>query len=162
MDLLHLKKTLILVAALMIGTVIMHELHVTPWPAFLAVIFYFLSDFDNSKIKSIFGSGVVGLAFGYMFSFALPALIESFGPSFGYYILISVCLTIVLGMGAIAHDYFNPMTFAYGLLGLLYVDVAASESLTWLLTHVLGGGFIVGSLYVTVYHLIPRYILVTE
>lgn len=156
MNIQHLKVTLILVSALMIGTVFMHELHIVPWPAFLAVIFYFLSEFDNKQIPSIMGSGVVGLLFGYSFTFAMPAMIDNFGPSLGYYIVLGTALTIVLGMKPIAHNYFNPMTFTYGLLSLLYIDIAAAESLTWLLTHLIGGTFIIGCLYVAVYKVVPK------
>lgn len=156
MNALHLKTTLLLILGLMVGTVILHELHLTPWPAFLGVIFYFLSGFDNKQIRPILQSGCVGLLSGYIFSFALPALIASFGPSIGYYILIFVSLFIVLGLGPVAHDYFNPMTFAYGLLALLYVDVAGSQSHIWALTHLIGGSFIIGCLYLVNYKLIPK------
>ncbi|MDV5171770.1 hypothetical protein [Photobacterium rosenbergii] len=156
MNIQHFKTTFILVSALMIGTVVMHEMHIVPWPAFLAVIFYFLSEFDNKKIPSIMGSGVVGLFFGYGFTFAMPALVESFGPSLGYYIVLGVSLAIVIGMKPIAHSYFNPMTFAYGLLSLLYIDVAAAESFTWLLTHLIGGSFIIGCLYIATYKVLPK------
>lgn len=142
----------------MIGTVFMHELHVVPWPAFLAVIFYFLGEFDNKKILSIMGSGVVGLLFGYAFTFAMPWLLENFGSSIGHYILIGVSLLIVIGMKPIAHDYFNPMTFAYGLLSLLFIDVAASQTVTWVATHLIGGSFIIGCLYIAVYKIIPNYV----
>ncbi|MDF2152816.1 hypothetical protein [Vibrio sp. CAU 1672] len=152
----HLKKTLILVTSLMFGTVVMHELHLAPWPAFLAVIFYFIFDFDNSKLKMIFGGSVVGLGFAYAFSFILPALIASFGPSLGYYIVLAVSLVIVLGLGAIAHDYFNPITFAYGLLGLLYVDIARESSIVWLLTLLLGGGFVIFCVNFAVRKVIPK------
>ncbi|MGF1684571.1 hypothetical protein [Photobacterium minamisatsumaniensis] len=152
----HLKKTLILIASMMFGTVVLHELHLAPWPAFLAVIFYFIFDFNNAKLKMIFCGSIVGLGFGYVFSFILPMLIASFGPSIGYYILIAVSLLLVLGLGALAHDYFNPITFAYGLLGLLYIDSAQQSSHIWLLTLLLGGGFIIFCVNYAVTKVIPK------
>lgn len=158
MTLQHLKNTLALVFALMIGTVIMHELHIAPWPAFLAAIFYFHSEFDNSTIKSIMGSGIVGLMFGYAFTFAMPWLVEHYGSYIGHYILIGVSLLIVIGMKPVAHAYFNPMTFTYGLLSLLFIQDAGSQTTIWLATHIFAGGFIIGCLYLTVYRVIPKYL----
>ena len=84
------------------------------------------------------GSGVVGLMFGYVFTFAMPWLVEGYGPYMGHYILIGVSLLIVIGMKPIAHSYFNPITFAYGLLSLLFIQDAGSQTLIWLGTHLIG------------------------
>ncbi|MGR5222732.1 hypothetical protein ACPV4B_21155 [Vibrio parahaemolyticus] len=139
----HFKNTLILVSAMMVGTIIMHELHIVPWPAFLAVIFYFLFDFDNSKLKMIFSSGVMGLAFGYAFTFLMPAAIQLMGPSLGYYVVLGTALVIVLGLSTVAPTAFNPLTFTYGLLSLLNIQDARAESFTWLITLLILGGFII-------------------
>ena len=156
MKLPHLTRTLMLVTGLMLSTIIMHEVHISAWPVFLAVIFFFAHGFDTSKIKTIMLGGAVGLILGYGLSIFLPLSIELFGSSVGYYLVIAVTLFIVIIMGPIAHDWFNYVGFCYALLCLLFLSQVQENIGYWMGTHLVFGSLLIGTMYLVVYKLWPR------
>lgn len=78
------------------------------------------------------------------------------GSSLGYYVVLAAALAIILVFGAVAHDWFNPVSFAYGLLCLLNLPDVPSQFVTWSLTFAIGGTFIVACVSVTVHKIFPK------
>jgi uncharacterized membrane protein SirB2 len=137
----HLATTLLLCSWLVICTIIFYKLHVeATWCAYLAVIFFFNSHFDTGSLKTIFGSGAMGLAIGYAMPHILATLTPIFGAETAFYLLVFIVLGIIIGLGPIAHhSLFNPITFAYALLVLLHIGEAATHTLEWIAIHFFGG-----------------------
>ncbi|MCJ2377033.1 hypothetical protein LNL84_09320 [Vibrio sp. ZSDZ34] len=142
----HLTKTLMLTVWIVTGTVILQKLGVhDKWPAFLALIFFFEAKFDLSKLKNIFGAGVVGILMGMLIPTVLGALTPVVGGENAFYIYVAGVVLITIGMGPVAHWAFSYITFAYVVMCILHAKEVTAHGFTWMTVLALGGAmYIVG------------------
>jgi len=111
------------------------------WPASIALLLFILGQKKISNIKNIF----CGAATGLILTASLPAAVklseQYAGPLKGSIIVLFLYIVFIIMLGDVLHTFFNTVTFCY-------FTIAASFSehtvIPWLITLVIGGGFLIG------------------
>ena len=149
----HLFLGLIIATCVCLGVFIMWSLGIhAVWPAFFAMISFFITGADVQKIPSILISAVVGLAIALLFMI----LATPFAMALGNEVLAQLILIwiVVFAIAFLGDPHpmpicFNNYAFIYFTAALMLVpeiiQAAMAGSLyalfgTWMATAVLGGG----------------------
>lgn len=95
---------LFLLPVIAIGSSAAHAINIPPWPAFIVMIFYFMSHMDKKQIPNI----IVGSAFGILLIIPLGILIKLFGQSWGIHMVV-LFFTILFVFAIIAFGEMLPI-----------------------------------------------------
>jgi len=110
---------LMLIPVIALGSTIAHIFNIPAWPAFIIMIFFFLSHMDKKLIPNM----VVGGAFGILLIIPLGILIKTFGESYGIHVVV-LCFTLAFVFAIIAFGEIVPIIFNnYAFLAMLITGV---------------------------------------
>jgi hypothetical protein len=120
------------------------------WPAFVALVLFFLEHMDVKKISHILVGSVVGIGFLLLAPAAIGALAHLLGAEWAQlaYILLAVYLIVAL------HDLlpmlFNSYAFMYLTIGgVALATPGRPNPIVWALTAVVGGAvLILGAIFI--------------
>jgi hypothetical protein len=113
------------------------------WPAFVALVLFFLEHMDVKKVPHILVGSVVGIGLLLLAPPAIGVLAHLLGAEWAQlaYILIAVYLIVAL------HDllpmFFNSYAFMYLTIGGVALATPAPEPVAWALMAVVGGALLI-------------------
>jgi hypothetical protein len=129
--------------------VITGRLGLQAWPAFVALVLFFLEHMDVKKVPHILVGALLGIGFLLLAPAAIGALAHVLGPQWGElaYILIAVYLIVAL------HDLlpmlFNSYAFMYLTIGGVALATPEPKPLVWALTALVGGALLIlGAIFI--------------
>jgi len=129
--------------------VITGRLGVPAWPAFVALVLFFLEHMEVKKISHILVGSLVGIALLLLAPATIGVLAHVLSPETARlaYILIAVYLIVAL------HDmlpmFFNSYAFMYLTVGGLALATPDPRPYVWALMAVVGGGvLILGAIFI--------------
>jgi len=164
----HIILGLVIATAVVLGVYVMGLLGIhAVWPAFFIMISFFLMGADVKNLPTIMIGAVAGLVFAFLLVTALTPLQQSIGDPAATLLLVWIAVFIIAALGEVLPHICNNYAFAYFTIALALIpyivneeiaaavkggvtdpaalaDVAAkavvSNSVTWGLTAILGGG----------------------
>jgi hypothetical protein len=113
------------------------------WPAFVALVLFFLERMDVKKVPHILVGSVVGIGLLLLAPAAIGVLARLLGAEWAQlaYILIAVYLIVAL------HDllpmFFNSYAFMYLTIGGVALATPAPNPVAWALMAVVGGALLI-------------------
>jgi hypothetical protein len=134
---------LYLIVLIGIAEIITGRLGLPAWPAFIALVLFFLEHMDVKKVSHILVGSLVGIGLLLLAPAAIGVLARVLGPEWGRlaYILIAVYLIVAL------HDllpmFFNSYAFMYLTVGGLALATPAPNPIVWALMAVVGGALLI-------------------
>ncbi len=170
----HLILGLIIATVVCIGVFVLGALgiHAT-WPAFFVMISFFITGADIKNLPSIFIGAIFGLVVAILLVTALTPLGAAIGELPATLLLVWIVIFIIAGFGTVVPQACNNFAFTYFTIALIEIPVIAekavgealksgmtdpaaiaaaassavmSNTLTWGLTAILGGGCILGAI----------------
>ncbi len=140
---------LYLIVLVGIAEVVTGRLGVPAWPAFVALVLFFLEHMDVKKVPHILVGSLVGIGLLLLARPAIGALAHLLGAEWGQlaYILIAVYLIVAL------HDllplFFNSYAFMYLTVGGLALAAPGPNPYLWALVAVVGGALLIlGAIFI--------------
>jgi len=134
---------LYLIVLIGIAELLSARLHVPPWPAFIALVLFFLERMEVKKVPDILVGSLVGVALVLLAPEGIGFLARFLGPEWGRlaYILLAVYLIVAL------HDLlpmlFNSHAFMYLTVCGLALATPNPNPYLWALTAVIGGALLI-------------------
>jgi len=120
------------------------------WPATIALLFFFEGKAETGNLKKIF----LGAATGLILASFLPKCVKIMTPVFGNEpgILLTVFFFIflIIALGNLVQLIFNNYAFCFFTIALIYQE---QDTISWMLSLLLGGGLLVGSSYLFIKYL---------
>lgn len=149
----HLTLGIIIATMVCIGVIVIGALGVNAtWPAFFIMISFFITGADVKNLPSIFIGSITGLIISFLLLVVSTPVMAACGATLGLLILVWLAVFIIVFGGEFLPQAFNNFAFIYFTITLIFAAEAAkmtpaaivSEYVTWALTAVLGGAFILG------------------
>jgi Protein of unknown function (DUF1097) len=134
---------LYLIVLVGIAEIVTGRLRVPAWPAFIALVLFFLEHMDVKKVPHILVGALVGIGLLLLAPAAIGVLARLFGAQWGElaYILIAVYLIVAL------HDvlpmFFNSYAFMFLTVGGLALATPAPNPYLWALMALVGGALLI-------------------
>lgn len=139
------KLGLLIILVIFIGEIILEFTNLCGWPAFMVMVFYFLSHTDRSKIKEIIIGGFAGI----MISALLVLYLEALAPSFGAFIPKIIFIGIFVFSIVLFNKYvpwiLNDYTFMFFLVSSTVLGLTGelNDVLIWGSTQLIGGTLLI-------------------
>jgi hypothetical protein len=132
---------LVLIAAFEIGA---GHLHVPAWPAFIAMIFFFVEHMDVKKAPAILVGGVFGIACILLAKPVIGALAPLIGLELGRLVYILLLVYAIVAFGERLPILFNNYAFMYLTVTGLAVQLPNPNPFLWMAMTAVGGALLVG------------------
>lgn len=131
----------LLIIIIAIGEIIFHLLHLPAWPAFLIMIFFFISHMDKKLILNMLAGGAFGILMTIVANYIITLLV-TFGldqfSAFLIFVLVFVYSIVVLG--EILPIFFNSYAFMSLLFTTTYMKTPNPQNAIVLTAILLIGG----------------------
>jgi len=131
---------LVLIAA---AEIVMGKLAVPPWPAFLAMIFFFEAHMDLKKARHILAGGTFGIALILLAKPTIAALAPLLGVELARLAYILILVYAIVAFGETLPMLFNNYAFAYLTVTGIAVTQAGANPFLWMAVTVLGGAALI-------------------
>jgi hypothetical protein len=134
---------LYLIVLIGLAELVSARLRLPPWPAFIALVLFFLERMEVKKVPDILVGSLVGIALVLLAPAGIGFLAHFLGAEWGRlaYILLAVYLIVAL------HDLlpilFNSHAFMYLTVGGLALATPNPNPYLWALTAVIGGAVLI-------------------
>lgn len=133
---------LIVAAWLCVTLVVLGIFKITQgWPAWLILLFFFGSGANLKNLINISVGGIVGLLLAGVLPLAVGAIAPVLGLQVSILIVVFIIVFLLIGLGDVAHMFFNNYAFVYFTIAVIYPKQLTLE---WLGVLILGGLFFVG------------------
>lgn len=121
------------------------HLKVPAWPAFIAMIFFFVEHMDPKKAPSI----LVGGLFGILLVVVAGAFIKSLAPHLGVegasLLFIVIAVYSIVAFGEMVPLLFNNYAFMYLTVSGVAARAGAPNPFLWMAIEAVGGAALIGS-----------------
>jgi hypothetical protein len=132
---------LVLIAAFEIAT---GHLHLPAWPAFLAMIFFFVEHMDAKKAPHILVGGVAGIACILLAKPIIGLLAPLVGLELGRLAFILLLVYAIVAFGEMLPMVFNNYAFMYLTVTGVAVQLPNPNPFLWMAIALVGGAFLIG------------------
>ncbi|WP_317931079.1 hypothetical protein [Halioxenophilus sp. WMMB6] len=125
---------------------ILHRWHLSGWPVFMVMIFFFEMHMDKKRAHHIIIGGLVGIAC-YL---GTVKFVELTAPWLGIETarIAFICLAVyaIVAFGEMLPAVFNNYAFMYFLITGLAASTGPAQPLLWAGQIIIGGGLVIGSI----------------
>ncbi len=117
------------------------------WPAFLAMIFFFLGEMDVKKVPEILIGGFFGIAFILLAAPIIGALAPSMGLELATTVFVLILVFAIIVLGEALPKVFNNYAFTYLTVTGVAVKVTETKPnpFLWMAIGVVGGALLIAS-----------------
>lgn len=112
------------------------------WPASIALLLFFLSQKKTSNLKNIFCGAIAGILLAASLPKAAEFCGQYVGKLTGSIVVLFIYIALIVVLGDVLHVCFNTITFCYFTVA---VSFAEQMTISWLITLIIGGGFLIGA-----------------
>ncbi len=113
------------------------------WPAFMAMIFYFVEHMDPKKAPHILVGGVCGIAAILLAAPVIGTLAPLIGAEFAKIVYILGLVYAIVAFGEMVPLVFNNYAFMYLTVTGLAMQMPQPRPLTWMVVTGLGGALLI-------------------
>jgi hypothetical protein len=113
------------------------------WPAFLALILFFIEHMDVKKAPAILLGALVGVAFVLLAPTAIAFLARFLGPTWGRLAYILLAVYLIVAFGEMLPLLFNNYAFLYLTVCGLALGTAHPNPYLWAFVAALGGAVLI-------------------
>jgi hypothetical protein len=113
------------------------------WPAFMAMIFFFVEDMDPKKVPHILVGAVFGIACILLATPIVEALAPLIGVEFATLVYILGIVYAIVAFGEIAPLFFNNFAFMYLTVAGLGMQLPEPNPILWMAVAGIGGALLI-------------------
>jgi hypothetical protein len=132
---------LVLIAA---AELVMGHFKLPAWPAFIAMIFFFIEHMDPKKAPHILVGAVSGIAMILLAKPIIAALAPIVGLELGSLGFILLIVYAIVAFGEMAPMFFNNTAFMYLTVTGIAVKLPEPNPFLWMAMAAVGGGLLIG------------------
>jgi len=127
---------------------VLHSIHLSGWPAFMVMVFFFVEHMDVKKAPQI----LVGGAIGILCALGFFVFLGKFAPVMGQLpaILVYICVAVyaIVAFGEILPLVFNNYAFMFLTvsIGVAAANLEAARFLQWTAVELVGGAVAIGGI----------------
>jgi hypothetical protein len=114
------------------------------WPAFVALILFFIEHMDVKKVPAILVGALVGVAFVLLAPSAIAFLGRFLGPAWGQLAYILLAVYLIVAFGEMLPLFFNNYAFLYLTVCGLALETPNPNPYLWAVVAALGGALLIG------------------
>lgn len=129
---------LIVIAELVIG-----HFHLPGWPAFLAMIFFFVEHMDVKKAPAILVGGAFGIALIIVAKLLVTALAPALGLEMAKLVFVVLVVYAIVAFGEILPLLFNNYAFMYLTVSGVAAQLGSPAPFSWMAICLVGGGALI-------------------
>jgi hypothetical protein len=118
--------------------------HLPTWPAFIAMIFFFVEHMDVKKVPSILAGGVFGIALILLAKPIIGVLVPLVGLELGRLVFVLLLVYAIVAFGEMVPLLFNNYAFLYLTVTGLAVMQPNPNPFLWMAMAALGGALLIG------------------
>jgi hypothetical protein len=134
---------LYLLVLIAVAELVLHHFELPAWPAFMAMIFFFVEEMNPKKVPHILIGGVFGIACILLATPVIGALAPLVGFDLARLAYILGIVYAIVAFGEMAPMFFNNFAFMYLTVTGLAVALPQSNPYLWMAVTALGGGFLI-------------------
>lgn len=131
---------LVLIAA---AVLITGRLKVPAWPAFMAMVFFFVEDMDVKKVPHILVGGVFGIACILLAAPTIGALAPLIGVEYATLVYILGVVYAIVAFGELVPLLFNNFAFMYLTVTGIAVQLPGPNPYLWMAVTGIGGALLI-------------------
>ena len=113
------------------------------WPAFVAMIFFFLADMDTKKIPYILVGGMFGIACILLATPIVTALAPMMGVHFATLVYVLGIVYAIVAFGEMAPLFFNNYAFMFLTVAGLGMELPKPNPILWIAVAGVGGALLI-------------------
>ena len=133
-----------LLAAIAVGEIVLHELHLPAWPVFFIMVFFFLAHMDKKVAPNIIIGALAGIGCMVMARPIVTAIAPFTGAAMGRLIYILTIVAAIILFREMVPMVFNDYFFAYFLVsGLAAKASFPPRPYTWMAVTLVGGTLLI-------------------
>jgi hypothetical protein len=132
---------LVLIAA---AELVVGRFKLPAWPAFIAMIFFFVEHMDVKKVAHILVGGTFGIGLILLAKPIIGALAALVGPELGSLGFILLLVYAIVAFGEMVPMFFNNYAFMYLTVTGLAVQQPNPNPVLWMAMTAVGGGLLIG------------------
>jgi hypothetical protein len=134
---------LYLLVLITIAELIAGHFELPAWPAFMAMIFFFVEHMDPKQVPHILVGGIVGIASILLAVPFIGALAPLLGVEFARLAFILGAVFAIVAFGEMAPMFFNNYAFMYLTVAGLAVSFPGADPYLWMLMTGVGGALLI-------------------
>jgi hypothetical protein len=131
---------LVLIAA---AVLISGHFDLPAWPAFMAMIFFFVEEMNPAKVGKILVGSVFGIACILLAAPTVGALAPLIGPEYATLTYILVIVFAIVAFGEMLPLFFNNYAFMYLTVTGVAVQAPGANPYLWMAVAGIGGGLLI-------------------
>ena len=133
---------LYLLALIAVAELVAGHFELPAWPAFMAMIFFFVEHMDPKKAPHILVGAVFGIACILLAAPVIGGLAPFIGPEFAKIVYVLAVVYAIVAFGEMAPMFFNNYAFMYLTVTGLAVQLPHPKPFLWMAVAGLGGGLL--------------------
>jgi hypothetical protein len=147
---------LYLLVLIAIAVLVTDHFAIPAWPAFMAMIFFFVEQMDVKKVPNILVGGVFGIACILLATPVVGALAPLMGVEYATLAYVLVVVYAIVAFGEMAPLFFNNYAFMYLTVTGVAVRLPDPDPYLWMAVAGIGGGLLVAGVVAIVRIMTPR------
>jgi hypothetical protein len=136
---------LYLLVPIVVAELVAGRLKVPAWPAFLAMIFFFVEHMDVKKVGQILVGGVFGIALILLAKPIVSMLAPLLGLELGTVGFVVILVYAIVAFGEMLPMFFNNYAFMYLTVTGIAAQQPSPNPFLWMAIAAVGGGLLIGS-----------------
>jgi hypothetical protein len=118
------------------------------WPAFMAMIFFFIGEMDLKKVPHILVGGIFGIACLIPAVPIITALVPHIGLEFATLVFVLGIVYAIVALGETVPLLFNNYAFMYLTVGAVAAQAPQPNPYLWMAVTAAGGGLLIAGVLV--------------
>lgn len=134
---------LFLLVVVVVMELAFHQFHLSGWPAFMVMVFFFVEHMDIKKASHILVGGAVGILATMGFFIFLQKMVPVMGQMPAILVYICVAIYLIVAFGEVVPMVFNNYAFMYltVAIGVAAANMENAKFIQWLGIELVGGAF---------------------
>ena len=134
---------LYLLVVIAVAELVVGHFKLPAWPAFMAMIFFFLGEMNVKKVPNILVGGTAGIAGILLAKPIITLLAPMMGVELATLTFVLVIVYAIVAFGEMVPVVFNNYMFMYLTVSGIAVQAPNPNPLLWMLMTVVGGGLLI-------------------
>jgi hypothetical protein len=132
-----------LIILVALGELVSGYLKVPAWPAFVALVLFFIDHMNVQRVPAILVGAVVGIAMVLIAPAAIGLFARVLGPASGQLAYILLAVYLIVALGEMLPLMFNSFAFMYLTISALALEAPNPNPYLWAAVAVVGGGALI-------------------
>jgi len=134
-----------LMIPIILAEVVFGHLRLPAWPAFLAMILFFMEHMNPKKVPEILVGAVFGIACIILAGIFIKMLAPSLGLELARLVFIVVIVYLIVAFGEMVPMVFNNYAFLYLTVAGVAATAGNPQPIVWMAIALVGGAALIGS-----------------